>query len=478
VINSAVTSKHKGLGTVIILTAVLALFLFIFNDASFYINLSYLITFFLGGQLVLDLGRKIPLRSLVLFITSFQYLAAPSFDYEFLGAYNPYFKMRIPQDEFFSFVLYAFLALWAGLSFPLRKVRNEKEILNRLKESPRVNFKLGITLVCIGFVTNYLTVIFTIPSALNFIVTLLTLMRFVGILFIWLSNAKNKKLIIGAVIFEYSLFSLTTGIFIQLIILSIFLYAYYTMLNQPNKLRIIGIISISIVGLFFLQSVKKDYRQQIWVEKDQNSKIGILSGLLSDRVSNLDATTFLYTAANVNMRLNQGWVIQLIMFNIPGRKPFLNGEVFWNEFSGLFLPRFILNDKATVQSSAKFEKFAGYKLLGYTIAVGILGDGYGNFGVEGGILFCFIIGMFFNVCIYTFYRISELYPSVFLWCVFIFFYLIRAGDDFYIICNWLIKSSMMLWVVYFLFKRSLIASYQPLILKRRRLLTQSALRPL
>jgi hypothetical protein len=469
-------NKHKGLVTVLILTAVLALYLFVFNDASFYINISYLLTFFLGGQLILDLGRKIPLRSLVLFITSFQYLTAPSLDYEFLGAYNPYFKMRLPQEEYFSFVLYAFLALWAGLSFPLRKVRDEKDILNTLKKSPGVNAKIGIRLVCIGFVTNYLSVIFTIPSELNFIVTLLTLMRFVGILYIWLSDAKYKKLIIGAVIFEYTLFSLTTSIFIQLIILSIFLYSYYTLLNQPNKLRIIFIVSLSLVALFLLQSVKKDYRNLIWNQKDQDNKVGIISGLLSDRISTLDETSFLYTAANVNMRLNQGWVMQLIMFNMPGKKPFLNGSVFWDEFSGLFLPRFILSDKATVQSSEKFEKFAGYKLLGYTIAVGILGDGYGNFGVEGGIIFCFIIGFFFNLSIYSFYRICELYPSVFFWCVFIFFYLIRAGDDFYIICNWLIKSSMMLWVVYFLFKRSFVSSYQPLVLKRKIIIQMPVIR--
>jgi hypothetical protein len=462
-----INQKYRGQVTVILLTAVMALFLFIFNDASFYINISYLLTFFLGGQLILDLGSKIPLRSLVLFISSYQYLMAPALDYEFLGAYNPYFKMRIPQEDFYSFVLFAFLALWAGLSFPLKKVRNEREILYTLKKSPRVNAKIGITLVCIGFITNYLLVIFTIPSSLNFIATLLTLMRFVGILYIWLSDTKHKKLIIGAVIFESVLFSLSTGIFIQVIILSIFLYSYYTLLNKPNKLRIIGIVTLSVVGLFLLQSIKKEYRNQIWTQGDQSNKFGIISGLLTDRLSTLDETSFLYTAANVNMRLNQGWVIQLIMFNMPGKKPFLNGEVFWNEFAGLFLPRFILTDKASVQSSEKFEKFAGYKLLGYTIAVGILGDGYGNFGIEGGILFCFIIGMFFNLCIYLYYRLSELYPSLFLWGVFIFFYLIRAGDDFYIICNWLIKSSMMLWAIYFLFKRFFIASYQPLVFRKR-----------
>ena len=205
----------------------------------------------------------------------------------------------------------------------------------------------------------------------------------------------------------------------------------------------------------------------VWKQNVQSGNLGIFSDLLVDKITTMDNTSFMYTAAGVNLRLNQGWVMQLIMENLPTRKPFLNGEVFKNEITGLFLPRFVLIDKVEVQTSDKFEKFVGYKLHGYTIAMGILGDGYGNFGIEGGMLFCFLVGVFFNFCVYLFYRISQKTPSVYLWGIFIFFYLIRAGDDFYIISNWIIKSSMMLAVIYAMFKSQLATAYRKFSLRKK-----------
>jgi hypothetical protein len=183
----------------------------------------------------------------------------------------------------------------------------------------------------------------------------------------------------------------------------------------------------------------------------------------------MDKRDFLLTAATVNLRINQGWVMQLIMDYLPKKKPFLHGAVIEDELLGLLLPRFVLIDKVSVQTSEKFEKFAGYKLRGYTISVGILGDGYGNFGVGGGIAFCFCVGLFYNFCIFLFRRISEKNPSVYLWGIFIFFYLIRAGDDFYIISNWLVKSSMMLAVIYLVFKGRFVIPYHKINLRKKRI---------
>jgi hypothetical protein len=357
--------------------------------------------------------------------------------------------------------------LWAGFSIPFGRKFKDIDFINALKKSPKMNAQIGINMIYIGFVANYLSRIFTIPSAFNFMITLLGLMRFIGILFVWLSDHKYRKWIIIGVLVEFTIYTMASAILIQLIILSIFLYSYYTLVNKPNKLKIICLGTISLVILFFVQSVKKDYRDLIWKQNVQSGNLGIFSDLLVGKITTLDNTSFLYTAAGVNLRLNQGWVMQLIMENLPNRKPFLNGEVFENEVTGLLLPRFVLIDKVEVQTSDKFEKFVGYKLHGYTIAMGILGDGYGNFGIEGGMIFCFLVGLFYNFCVYLFYRISQKTPSVYLWGIFIFFYLIRAGDDFYIISNWIIKSSMMLAVIYFMFKSQLVTTYRKFSLRKK-----------
>ncbi len=451
---------------VFILTGLVALALYTLNDGSDYIKISYIITFYLGAKLISDLGTRVPFVNLILFITAVQYLMSPSLDYEYLGKYNPYFYMQISQDQYFGYVLYAFLALWAGFSIPFGRKFNDIDFINALKKSPKMNGQIGINLIYIGFVANYLSRLFTIPSAFNFMITLLGLMRFIGILFVWLSDYKYKKWIIIGVLIEFTIYTMASAILIQLIILSIFLYSYYTLVNKPNKLKIICLGTVSIVILFFVQSVKKDYRDLIWKQNVQSGNLGIFSDLLVNKITTMDNTSFLYTAAGVNLRLNQGWVMQLIMFNLPTRKPFLNGEVLETEMLGLLLPRFVLIDKAEVQTSDKFEKFVGYKLHGYTIAMGILGDGYGNFGIEGGMIFCFIVGLFYKFCVYLFYRISQKTPSVYLWGIFIFFYLIRAGDDFYIISNWIIKSSMMLAVIYYMFKSQLVTTYRKFSLRK------------
>ncbi len=459
----------KGFDTylVFILTGFVALLLYTSNDASDYIKVSYIITFYLGAKLIQDLGSKVPFANLVLFITAVQYLMSPALDYEYLGKYNPYFYMRIPQEQYFSYVLYAFLALWAGFSIPLSRKFKDIDFINALKKNPKMNAQIGINLIYVGFAANYLSRIITFPTAFNFMVSLLGLMRFIGILFVWLSDHKYRKWILIGVMVEFTIYTMASAILIQLIILSIFLYSYYTLVNKPNKLKIVSLGIISLVLLFFVQSVKKDYRDLIWKKNVQSGNAGIFSDLLVDKIATMNETNFWYTAATVNLRLNQGWVMQLIMLNLPNRKPFLNGAVLEEEIVGILLPRFILIDKVAVQTSDKFEKFVGYRLNGYTIAMGILGDGYGNFGIEGGMIFCFFVGLFFNFCIYLFYRISQKTPSVYLWGIFIFFYLIRAGDDFYIIGNWIIKSSMMLAVVYFMYKSQLVTAYRKFSLRKR-----------
>jgi len=450
---------------------VVTLLLYTFNDSSDYIKVSYIITFYLTAKLIQDLGTKVPFANLMLVITAVQYLVAPSLDYAYFKPYNPYFYMRIPQEQYYSFVLYAFIALWAGFSIPFGKGKRDIDFLNRLKKNPKQNAKVGLGLIYIGFVANYLNIIFSLPSALYFVITLVSLMRFIGIIFIWLSDHRNKKWILAFVITEFTLYTLASAILIQLIVLIIFLYSYYSLVHNPNKLKIIMITIVGMVVLFMIQSIKPQYRSQVWSDKKQTNKLQVFSTLMYDKFGSMDKETFMYTATTVNMRLNQGWVMQLIMNYLPTKKPFLNGSVIEDELLGLLLPRFILIDKVAVQSSDKFEKFVGYRLHGYTISVGILGDGYGNFGVEGGIIFCFVVGLFYNICIHIFYRLSERAPTVYLWGIFIFFYLIRAGDDFYIISNWVIKSSMFLAFIYLAFKDDLITPYARFGVKKKHVFT-------
>lgn len=424
----------------------------IFNTGGFYTKASYIITLYFFLALVFSLGKKIPLKEITLFIISIQYLLSPSIDYEYLGRYT-YFNMRIDEDRYFSYVFPAFLAFALGLLFPLgRHKKSELELLGYYKLDKHNNEQMGKWFVIVGLVFTAATLVIQIPG-LAFLVTLVSLLKYVGLLYLWLSGAKNTK-VWFLVVFFISLYqTLAEAIFINFIVTCFLFFCFYALQNKINPYKAILVGLLSFCFLFMLQTVKSDYRKGVWFQGTEQNKLFFLAELISKQASNLNQKELLQNAARVNYRMNQGWVMQRILVTIPDRRPFLNGKIFYDELAGIFLPRLLFANKAVVQSSEKFEQFAGYKLRNYTIAVGIPGDGYGNFGPQGGVIFCFFVALFFNLTLYIFYRLSSRYPTLLLWSPLIFFYLMRAGDDFYIIANWIVKSAIMVAVFYMLTKQ-------------------------
>lgn len=152
-------------------------------------------------------------------------------------------------------------------------------------------------------------------------------------------------------------------------------------------------------------------------------------------------------------RLNQGFIVSYIMRKNVANK--MNQSNFFSrELLGIFLPRFIYSDKATVGSNEKFRYLTGIPLAtSVTMNVGILGDGFGNYGFAGGILFCFSFGLFLNLVIGYCFTLSRRIKTILFWMPLILFYVMRAGNEFYIITNWTVKVALVVVVYYFISKR-------------------------
>jgi len=89
------------------------------------------------------------------------------------------------------------------------------------------------------------------------------------------------------------------------------------------------------------------------------------------------------------------------------------------------------------------------------MTIGILGDAYVNFGLIGGAVFMLGFGLFLNYILGFIYRLSSKYPSLILWIPFIFFYAMRAGNEFVVILNFITKSSIVVFIIFFLNKKRL-----------------------
>jgi hypothetical protein len=333
-----------------------------------------------------------------------------------------------------------------------RRIR-EITLVSMVKRNAKKNTQTGITLIIVGVVFTLIQSFINFP-AIAFIVILLSMLKFVGMIYIWLSDYKYSKLLIWGVLLMTTYEALNQAIFINLIFIGFLFFCFYSLFNRIHPVKSIVVSLLAATILFLLQSVKTDYRRGVWSGTSEKGNASLLVDLFSNRLTTLNEKQFMQSAAVVNARLNQGWVLGLIMRHIPSQQPFFNGEIIYNELTGLVLPRLLVSDKAVAQSSDKFYQFVGYKLKRYTIAVGIPGDGYGNFGVNGGILFCFLVGLFFNLALSIFYRICSKKPPLLLWSILIFFYLMRAGDDFYIVSNWILKSSLFVWIIYLINKKA------------------------
>lgn len=413
---------------------------------------SLLYSFFLIKRLFDALGKKLPYKELILALMGLQLLIAPYLEYYYF--YNEIFGvMRVDEHAYFSFVLPAILAIHIGLNLFHPQETYEKELLELLANRKSLNSKIGIGLIIVGYLFYSLSDY--VPSVLGFVATALSFMRFIGFFYLWVAGSKYSKLAFAIVFIPFLLLTVRATIFIDFLVLSILITSVYIMKYQLAKWKVIMFSIFGFFSLFILQSVKYSYRNIVWSTEFQGNSGVILTDMMLNQVLNINSLDFKTVGASINVRLNQGWIITGILDNMPARKPFAEGSYLKKEALGLLLPRFLYPDKPIVGDRKKFENFVGWQLgQGTAMNVGIIGDGYGNFGPQGGIMFCFLFGLSLGYLFNIFYRLARRYPTLPIWGVLIFFYSMRAGNEFYIISNWIIKTGVLVSLYYFLIENN------------------------
>src|SRR5690606_15706315 len=123
------------------------------------------------------------------------------------------------------------------------------------------------------------------------------------------------------------------------------------------------------------------------------NKLVLFLSILEDKVVNEEITET--DDQNVNIRLNQGWIISAIMYNVPFKEPFADGSTIAEAVSASILPRFLDKNKKRAGGQENFEKFTGLQIgSGTSMGLSIIGESYANFDVIGGIVFMGVWGLF------------------------------------------------------------------------------------
>ena len=407
-------------------------------------NLIILLFVFFSYRLVKNIGKSFPLFELITVLYLLQYCIAPMYVYN----YSNENLMPMNKDEYLNYAIISCAFFIIGLF----SVKNQFK-LTKVTISSRIASKLGRALLFIGVLASVL--ILFLPVSLGSIANFFILFKTIGLYSLIFSKRKSDKIIVIIFFLEIALSSILNALLIEFIIFSIFFSIFFALRYKiTNKVKYFIIFS-NFIFLIVYQSVKQEYRMYTW-ESNTNigftSKLNLLSNLLDkDSFNSIFSTDFLKNESiYITMsRLNQGWHTSMVLNHVPTVVDYKYGSDFLNDIISAILPRFVWPDKRIVNDYKRFNHFTGYSLIeGTAMSFGILGDFYLNFGFLGSFIALFIFGHIISRLLLRFYKhyVFKNHLNL-IWLPYFFSYLIRPGNEFYMVLNHLIKAYILFYII-------------------------------
>jgi hypothetical protein len=400
-------------------------------------------------------GAVIPIRYLAGSFMCLQMLLGPTLAFNGLDAYqtNSVFRMKIPEFEYFSYVIPAMILFITGLHITAGKlngeVLNEKEISKFVDNSGNLPY----IFIGIGFISSFVAGFF--GSELAFVFTLLSGFKFIGLFMLILGTKRVKTWILVLVYGSIIASTLQKAMFHDLLTWLIMLGAVLAVKYKPSiTLKTLGAFGFILLAVV-IQQVKGDYRKAAWSGAGTGAGLESFQNAIDEKEEkgSLFSTTSL---AKSNLRINQGFIVTNIMNYVPRVVPFSNGEELEEILEAAFLPRIIAPNKLNAGDRTIFTKYSGIPLQrGTSMALSSVGDAYINFGVVGGCIFMFFMGLLFSEVLNGFYRYNKYYPFILLFTPLVFYYPIRPDCELQTSLGHLIKSCFLIYVLLMFWKKDL-----------------------
>jgi len=431
---------------------VFAILLFVlFPNLSWYSYFVILVSLHQFLLLFYSIGFAIPVRYLFGVLMCLQMFIGPMFAYNGLDKYQVgRNSMQIPESEYFAYVIPAVICFIIGLHITNKRL--EGEIIEREKVGQFIDLhpNLPFILIGLGFVASFAADLFGAEFA--FVFYLIGGFKYIGAFMLVLSKRKLKLLPLVIVYGSIILSSLVTAMFHDLLIWLIFLAAIFAIKYQPGvtaKLILsIGFIFFSVI----IQLTKGDYRIALG-EKGQETGLQTFAKAYEEsqgQASWID----LNSLAKNNLRINQGYIITNIMRTVPATVPFANGSELRIILESAILPRVLAPNKLNAGDQSIFIKYTGMPLNRRTsMALSSVGDGYINFGIAGGCIFMFFLGLLYSEVLKGFKRFSINFPILLLFVPLVFYYPIRPDCELQTTLGHLVKSTFLVFVIFFIWKK-------------------------
>jgi hypothetical protein len=427
----------------------------VFTGMSLWAISGALLSAFIFINLLYGFGEGVPVNLVISFIAALQWIIGPVLSY-YTGINHPFYGMQVPEGEYFSYVIPGVFLFYVGLSFPV--IRAEKislEKITLMEQASTAKTKGAYYLIGIGFFSGFL--VSFVPSALYFFFHLVSQVKYIGAFYLYLSKSRNTLLLY--IVFATLLLEvLASAIFHDLLLWALFFLFIYTIRNYVSMPKKLVLVFAGFFMLLVLQAVKHQYRDIAWSNSSLSSfdRTELFTGLIFNTL--LSPSEMFEGRKNENTitRLNQGWIIARVMNYVPYQQPFAEGETIENAFKASLLPRFLAENKAIAGGRDNMFRFTGIQLQqGTSMNISLIGEGYSNYGRNGGIIFMLGIGLLFSMILRFILLKSRDNPTLILWIPFLFLQVIKAETDLITTLNYLVKASITMFIIFWFFRNIL-----------------------
>ena len=408
---------------------------------NFSLNVGLLLIVAFEFQKRMDQG--VPLLQLTSLIAVLQWLVGPTINYATAYSYGRY-SMYVPEAEYFRFAIPATAFYVAAMLATGASVR-QSNLLEAVDN--RRFFTIGVLLNLTAIVASIAAL--RLSGSLAFFLHLISQLRYIGALYFLFSRNQLRLLFAAASCIQLFTRSLGAGMFHDLILWLALIFCYWFGRRKwavPVKLMVLSAVCF---GLFSVQVVKQEYRNQLRKGMQPNILV-----LISEYVTPGGQAWETDTVNLAVTRLNQGWIISAIMKNVPESEPFACGETVKEALFSSLVPRFLAPDKKRAGGRENFRRFTGLQIADSTsMAISPLGEAYANFGPMGGIIFMVCFAAVFSAAYYGTLRYALKYPTFLFWIPLIFYQAIKAETELVVVVNQLTKGAVVAFGCHFLIRQ-------------------------
>lgn len=386
------------------------------------------------------LDQGVPLLQLTALIAVLQWLLGPVLAYNSSNLFDRY-DMYVTEDVYFRYALPA-TAFYVAVMLAVGASVKQRQLMQNLDRKNFVTIGIALNIISLGAAVAAPR----FAGNVQFLLFLLSQLRYVGGLYLLFSRHELRLLMFGASLSPLLITSLSSGMFHDMILWFAIIFCYWFAQRKWLFAVKMLILFSAAFAMFSIQVVKQEYRQKM--SKGEPASIVTLLGEYITPGGKAWENNAISLAVT---RLNQGWIISAVMEHVPLEEPFCDGETLKDAVVSALVPRFLMPDKMTAGGRVNFRRFTGLEIADSTsMGISPLGEAYANFGEFGGtiVMVCYgaaFSGMFYLALLNVIRR-----PAFFFWLPLIFYQSIKAETEFVVVLNQITKGGLVAIVMYYL----------------------------